>query len=138
MKIQLDELAKALAQSDVRQGYVDLAKGKVVVMADKDMAEEDILNHVFDIEDDWEHYIPLPNVVDGEEREVMQAFAEAQENAGTKERLLSALKGMGGTSRFLRQIRHLLLQKKWEAYLQQHFLAVARDWCEENAVEYEE
>ena len=39
MKVDLKELAAAFAQSDVRQGYVDIRAGKVVMMAD-DMAEE--------------------------------------------------------------------------------------------------
>ena len=66
MKVDLNELAAAFAQSDVRQGYVDLRQGKVILM-DEDMAEEDTLHHAFDMEDDWEHYIPLPNVVDEDE-----------------------------------------------------------------------
>lgn len=137
MKVKLQDVAKAMAHSDMHQGYVDLTNGKVVVMKDE-LAEKDILNHVFNIEDDWEHYVPLPNVVDETERDVMEAFAAQQKNEDVKKRLQEALAGIGGAGRFLRQIRYLLLQKEWDAFLEQHFLAVARDWCEENAIAYEE
>lgn len=137
MKVKLQDVARAMAHSDVHQGYVDLTTGKVVVMKDE-LAEKDILNHVFNIEDDWEHYVPLPNVVDETERDVMEDFAAKQENPEIKQRLQEALEGIGSTGRFHRQIRYLLLQNEWRAFLKKHFLAVARDWCEENAIEYEE
>ena len=56
MKVNLQELAKALAQSDMHQGYIDIESGRVILMQD-DLGEEEALNHVFEIEDDWEHSI---------------------------------------------------------------------------------
>lgn len=94
MKVKLNELADALAKSDVRQGYVDIVRGKVIII-EEDMVEEEALNHVFDIEEDWEHYIPLPNLIDGEEHAVMQKFAQMQRRDDIKERLLAILSGSG-------------------------------------------
>ena len=74
MKVDLKDLAAAFAQSDVRQGYVDIRAGKVVMMAD-DMAEEEAMHHAFAMEEDWEHYIPIPNVMDEDETAMMHAFA---------------------------------------------------------------
>lgn len=136
MKVDLNELAAAFAQSDVRQGYVDLRKGKVILM-DEDMAEEDTLHHAFDMEDDWEHYIPLPNVVDEDEYAMMKAFAEAQ-NKGFRTRLLESLQGTGAVSRFHHQVRRLLLKPAWEKFKLTYLRDVARDWCEENEIAYEE
>ncbi len=136
MKVDLNELAAAFAQSDVRQGYVDLRKGKVILL-DEDMAEEDTLHHALDLEDDWEHYIPLPNVMDEDEHAMMKAFAEAQKE-DFKARLLEALEGQGAVSRFYHQVRHLLLKPAWEEFKLTYLRDVARDWCEENAVSYEE
>lgn len=136
MKINLTELAAAMAQSDVRQSYVDVVKGKVVLLAD-DLNEEDMLEHVLRIEDDWERYIPLPNVMDESIHDLMYGFAESCPRKDTRHRLLNALSGEGAASRFRYQVRRLLLKSAWDTYLKSRLLDFARDWCEENALEYE-
>ena len=136
MKVNLQELARALSQSDMHQGYIDIASGKVIIMQD-DLGEEEVLNHVFDIEDDWEHYIPLPNAVDSEEHNLMESFAQTQPNE-VKVRLLEALQQNGAQLKFRQQIKRLLLKSAWDSFKQEYFVGVARDYCEENALEYEE
>ena len=136
MKVNLQELAKALAQSDMHQGYIDIESGRVILMQD-DLGEEEALNHVFEIEDDWEHYIPLPNAVDSEEHNLMVGFAAAQRE-DVKERLQEILQKSGAQIKFRQQIKHLLLKPAWEKFQQEYFLNVARDYCEENDLEYEE
>lgn len=135
MKVDLKDLAAAFAQSDVRQGYVDIRAGKVVMMAD-DMAEEEAMHHAFAMEEDWEHYIPIPNVMDEDETAMMHAFAESRPREDVKERLREVLQGTGAVTRFHHQVRHLLLKPAWEAFKQDYLMQVARDWCEENDVEY--
>ena len=137
MKIKLRDLAKAMAKSDVHQGYVDIKLGKVIIMQD-DMAEADTLDHIFDIEDDWQHYIPLPNVIDNEAHAIMLGFIEKQARADIKDRLLAVLNSTGAAIKFQQQVRHLLLKSAWENYQQEYFMAAARDWCKENDLEYEE
>lgn len=137
MKVDLKELAAAFAQSDVRQGYVDTAAGKVIMMAD-DLAERDAMHYAMVMEEDWERYIPIPNIMDGDEAAMMRAFAESRPREAVKERLLTALQGAGAVTRFRRQVRHLLLKPAWEFFKQDYLMQAARDWCEENAVEYRE
>ena len=137
MKVDLKELAAAFAQSDVRQGYVDTAAGKVIMMAD-DLAERDAMHYAMVMEEDWERYIPIPNIMDGDEAAMMRAFAESRPREAVKERLLTALQGAGAVTRFRHQVRHLLLKPAWEAFKQEYLMQAARDWCEENAVEYRE
>jgi len=136
MKVNLHELAKALAKSDMHQGYIDIESGKVILLTG-DLGEEEALNHVFEIEDDWEHYIPLPNAVDSEEHNLMEGFAAAQRE-DVKVRLLEILQQPGAKLKFRQQIKHLFLKPGWEKFQQEYFLHVARDYCEENDLEYEE
>ena len=136
MKIHLQDLANALAHSDRQQGYIDIRQGTIVLM--KDMDEEEAMNHAFDIADDLEHYLPLPNAIDEHERNLMQGFAEAQEKAAVRERLLDSLAGAGAASRFRHQVKRLLLRPAWEKYRATQMLSIARDFCEENALEYED
>ena len=137
MKVDLKELAAAFTQSDVRQGYVDTAAGKVVMMAD-DLAERDAMHYAMVMEEDWERYIPIPNIMDEDETAMMHAFAASRPREDVKERLFESLKGAGAVTRFRRQVRHLLLKPAWESVKQDYLMQAARDWCEENAVEYRE
>lgn len=137
MKVKLKELAEAFAQSDVRQGYVDTREGKVVLLPDN-MAEKEAMHHAFIMEEDWERYIPIPNVMDEDETAMMHAFAASRQREDVKERLLTALQGAGAVTRFRHQVRYLLLKPAWEAFKQDYLMKAARDWCEENAVEYRE
>ena len=137
MKVKLNELAAAMRESDMRQSYVDIAKGKVIVLED-DMGEEEALDHVFDIEEDWEHYIPLPNVIDDDMPDIMRGFAESCPREDTKARLLEVLAGPGAVAKFHHQVKHLLLKASWENYLTGRLVEIARDWCEENQLEYED
>lgn len=137
MKINLTELALALAQSDVKQGYIDIEKGKVMLL-DEDMDEEATTDYIFDIEDDWEHYLPLPNAVDEHERRLMEEFAASRERGEVRTRLQQALAGPGGACRFRHQVKRLLLLPAWEAFWAEGLLDVARNLCEENDLEYNE
>ena len=136
MEIDLHKLAEAFLQSDVRQGYIDLAKGEVVLLRD-DIDEAEAEAHVFEIEEDWEHYLPLPNLIDEREREIMASFA-ADAREGVRERLQEALTGAGAAARFRHQVKRLLLQKAWEIHLRESMLEAARDFCQENELAYKE
>ena len=136
MKVNLQELARALSKSDMHQGYIDIASGKVIIMRDAP-GEEEALNHVFEIEDDWEHYIPLPNIADSEGHNLMESFAAVQRDE-VKTRLQEILRQPGAQLKFHQKIKHLLLKSVWEKFQQEYFLNIARDYCEENDLEYEE
>jgi len=127
------------------QGYVDIANGRVVLfgedfsedMADRDESEEERLEHVFSIEDQWQQYVALPNVYD-EEKEIMRRFASDLEDADQRSVLLQVVQGSGAVARFERQLKKMLLTENWQLYMLEYLRNVARDWCEENAIEYEE
>lgn len=136
-KVNLDELAAALEQTDVRQGYVDLAQGRVILLQE-DMGEDAALDHALEIEEDWERYLPLPNVLDEAERDIMASFAASRPREDVRERLQDILAGAGAAARFHRQVHHLLLQPAWEAHKRACLRDIARDWCDENHIEYQE
>lgn len=140
MKISLTELAHAIARSDVVQSYVDLKEGRVIALPDAPVDADDdqaAFDYAMQLEEDYERYIPLANLYDGVEPDAMRAFAEAQ-SAAMQERLLAILDAPGAAPRFRQQVRHLLLEPKWKAFLHDYVKDVARAFCEENEIEYEE
>jgi hypothetical protein len=75
--------------------------------------------------------------VDSEEHNLMESFAAAQRE-DVKARLQEILQKSSAQLKFRQQIKHLLLKPAWEKFQQEYFLNVARDYCEENDLEYEE
>jgi hypothetical protein len=146
LKIKLQDLAHALEQSDVFAGYVDLAEGRVIVCGDQlsPAAEEtgtsdaDQLERALSIEDDWQRYVALPNACDVDMKQVLQQFAATLTGSDSKNELLAALQGAGAVTRSERLLRRLGMEPHWQTYLHHYFIAIARDWCEENNVEYED
>ena len=146
MKINLEDLAYALEKSDALTGYVDLDTGRVVLagedfshaaaMADESDAAQ--LEHALSIEDDWQRYVALPNACDVDMKAILRAFALTVEDAEKKAALLAALEGMGAVTRGERLVRRLEMAAAWRRYLHAYFVAIARDWCEENGIAYEE
>ena len=145
MNIKLEDLVNALEQYDELQSYVDIDNGRVVTLgegfadnpAGREETEEERLSQVFSVEDDWQRYIVLPDIYE-ELRSFMKAFAKDCDDPAGREAPLGALAGPGAISRFERQLRRLALAKQWQAYRRDQLWELARDWCEENAIAYEE
>ena len=143
MEISLQELSAALEKTDILQGYVDTREGRIL-MIEEDVAasldkaaqrEEAHMESVLAIEEDWQRYVPLPNLYDKEIRSIMQGFAE-KAPAETRLALKGALCASAARRRFFHTVRSLSLEKVWREYLSMRLLVLAREWCEENDVAY--
>ena len=135
MNIKLTDLAAAIARSDVVTSYIDTVSGRVLTL-EAEEGDDTAFDHAMRIEEDFERYIPLPDIYDAEEPRAMQAFADAQP-AATRDRLAAILAAPCAAPRFHREVRHLLLEKKRLAFLHSHLLVVAKDFCEENGIAYD-
>ena len=143
MEISLQELSAALEKTDILQGYVDTREGRIL-MIEEDVAasldkaaqrEEAHMESVLAIEEDWQRYVPLPNLYDMEIRSIMQGFAE-KAPAETRLALEGALCASAARRRFFHTVRSLSLEKVWREDLSMRLLVLAREWCEENDVAY--
>ena len=84
MEISLQELAAALEKTDVLQGYADTRDGRIILMGEDESdarteaasREEERMERLLSIEEDWQRYVPLPDIYDAEIRSIMQTFAE--------------------------------------------------------------
>ena len=99
--------------------------------------EEERMERLLSIEEDWQRYVPLPNLYDMEIRSIMQTFAEKAPQEA-RAALEETLRGTSARLRFRRAVQSLSLAAAWQAHLSSSLLALARDWCEENAIAYRE
>ena len=130
MEISLQELAAALEKTDVLQGYADTRDGRIILMGEDESdarteaasPEEERMERLLSIEEDWQRYVSLP------EKAPQEARAALEET----------LRGTSARLRFRRAVQSLSLATAWQAHLSSSLLALARDWCEENAIAYRE
>ena len=145
LEISLQELAAALEKTDVLQGYADTRDGRIILMGEDESdaqteaasREEERMERLLSIEEDWQRYVPLPDIYNAEIRSIMQAFAEKAPQE-TRAALEETLRGASARLRFRRAVQSLSLAAAWQAHLSSSLLALARDWCEENAIAYRE
>ena len=141
MEISLQELAAALEKTDVLQGYADTRDGRIILMgedeSDAASREEERMERLLSIEEDWQRYVPLPDIYDAEIRSIMQTFAEKAPQEA-RAALEESLRGASARLRFRHTVQSLSLAAAWQAHLSSSLLALARDWCEENAIAYRE
>ena len=70
MEISLQELAAALEKTDVLQGYADTRDGRIILMGEDESdarteaasREEERMERLLSIEEDWQRYVPLPDI----------------------------------------------------------------------------
>ena len=145
LEISLQELAAALEKTDVLQGYADTRDGRIILMGEEESdaraeaasREEAHMERLLVLEEDWQRYVPLPDLYDAEIRSIMQAFAERAPEE-VRVALGEALSGASARLRFRRTVQRLSLEAAWQAHLSSSLLMLARDWCEENAIAYRE
>ena len=145
MEISLQELAAALEKTDILQGYADTRDGRIILMgedesdarAEATSREEVRMEWLLSIEEDWQRYVPLPDIYNAEIRSIMQTFAEKAPQEA-RAALEETLRGASARLRFRRAVQRLSLAAAWQAHLSSSLFALARDWCEENAIAYRE
>ena len=146
LRIRLNELVNAFLRSDEAIGYVDIEQGRVIFMGDDapgggidyDADDEAQLSRAMDMEDNWERYVALPNIEDYEMKAQLVSFAGQLEDDVKKEKLFDSLHGVGAITRTKRLIKNLSLDEEWARYRTRCMMALAREFCEENQIEYEE
>ena len=109
LEISLQELAAALEKTDVLQGYADTRDGRIILMGEDESdarteaasREEERMERLLSIEEDWQRYVPLPDIYDAEIRSIMQTFAE-KASQEARAALEETLRGASARLRFRR------------------------------------
>ena len=140
-KIKLADLVKALQIAEEKRGYIDTAEGTIRFYDDAHTegevhdGEEKRLEEVFAIEDNWQRFVVLPDVYDVYERDFLADFLTDQLQ---DQDLVSMLHQYGGVRKVKRHLQANGLSAEWGKFLEQKLYQFARDWCDDNAVDYEE
>ena len=83
-------------------------------------------------------YVPLPSKFDIHEWAIMERFCFTLDDSKTKEMMLDAIHGTGAFRMFKNNIHRFELVEKWYRFREESFKEIAKAWCDENDIPFEE
>ena len=85
------------------------------------------------VDDEW---IAAPSQRDIREYDIMADFANTVTDPHKNELLSVALEGRGAFRRFKDTLHRVSLTEEWYTFKHNAYIEIAREWCEENGIEY--
>ena len=131
-KLNLNEVAEEFEMID----------GQTHLFYNTETGEFDFYGDYMDFDDaDSEKFeddcwIAAPRQYDIGEYDIMVEFAETVTDPHANELLCVALEGKGAFRRFKDTLNRVRLVEEWYAFKRQSYINLAREWCEENELEY--
>jgi hypothetical protein len=151
--VLLKDIVDALEmQSDEFLSFVDLDTGQVETVSRELLGEAEESDDDDDEPDlpDWQmpewelakriassdRFVRLPTKFDVHEWEIMREFSDSVDSDRIREDLLNAIHGAGAFRYFKDTLRRRRMEPAWFAFRTEALAEIARDWCEENHVEW--
>ena len=134
--INLDLIVEALEMTDDETNFFFDRKENDTVMLSPYSDDYKEVSDIID-EDEDDRFIRLPNQREINEYGMMEEFVSGVQNDNQRAALEIAISGRGAFRRFKDTVIRFGIEKKWYAFRDREYLRVAREWCEENDVEYE-
>ena len=134
--INLDIIVEALEMTDNEtEFFFDREKNDTVMLSQYSDDYQQVSDMIDEDEDD--RFIRLPTQREINEYGMMEEFVSSVQNDSQKAALENAISGRGAFRRFKDTVIRFGIEKNWYAFRDKEYLRVAREWCEENDVEYE-
>lgn len=138
MKVKLETVIEAIEMADdTSRGFLNLDTMEIVWLNDYfDSKENERLSE--EIDNHFDRYLALPTQWDVHEYSIMEDFIDSLEDAVTQNKLYRAIRGRGAFRRFKDTVYYLGIEKEWFKYRDEAIENIARRWCNENKIDYEE
>lgn len=153
MKVQISSIIEGIEFQGLEStSYLDLKTREVILIGEEEIyaaeSDDDILEYP-----DWQkepiarakellekpdQYLELPSKYDLHEYRIMEDFIYSIPIEEQRDEMLNLIKGKGAFSRFRDGLERFLLTDKWYRYRDLEIEKFAKEWCEENKIEYED
>ena len=102
--------------------------------------EEYLINKNIDrlIKDNPDRFVQLPSKYELHEWQIMSDFVEEMPDGERKEDLRDSIHGKGAFRKFKYMVERLDLLEDWYAFKSAAYREKAREWCEDNDIDYTE
>ncbi len=153
--VSLNELAQEMQMTfDTMTTYFKRSSGEFIAVTDeyvRAVEEEEplddrpeweqeairITGEVLSSENDGD-YVPLPSRYDIHEYSIMESFCHTVKNTRIASDLFRSISGKGAFSRFKEAIRRHSIEQAWYKYKDEAFREIAKEWCQENDIDWQE
>lgn len=128
--------------SDEWNQYLDIEEMEIVSLpvypfAGKYDEDEEELSEL--IEEGWNvRFFRLPSPYDIHEYHIMEQFIWELPEGRIQDSLEYAIRGRGAFRRFKERIIQYDIEEQWYDYQQEAYRKIAKEWCEDNDLEYED
>jgi hypothetical protein len=150
--VRLSDIVDALeAQFDESRSFLDLDSGEVETVSLDLLSEAEDGEEDLDLpecqEPEWElakriassnRFVRLPTKYDVHEWQIMDDFSRSVQSAKVRDELLDAIHGAGAFRNFKSTLRRRRMEQDWFAFREDALQQIARDWCQEQHVTWEE
>lgn len=151
MRVKLDDILEGMEfQSEESYSYLNCETGEIVYVSREvlGMAEDgeegddlpgwqqDELAIANDIIETFGKYVQLPTSWDIHEYDIIERFCYSLSDQNQRNVLLRAIRGSGAFRRFRDNIERLGITQKWYAFRDEEYREIAKEFCENNSVEY--
>ena len=127
---------------DMAAGEFELINNETNLFYNTETGEFDFYSDYMRIEDadperfEDEVWVAAPQQRDLGEYDIMSDFADTVSDERKNELLNIALEGKGAFRRFKDTLRYVDLENEWYAFKRKAFIKIAKEWCEDNDIEY--
>jgi uncharacterized protein UPF0158 len=143
--VNLQDIVDELSiMSDVMKSFVDRETGEAITVEIEDLHDAEVVDDedadetALAIVKDPGRYAWLPRKYEVNDWEIMREFCETVEPPKRRQELLGAIRGRGAFGHFNDLATDFGILKDWYAFREDALREIAREWCEENEIEYKD
>ncbi|MGE7768204.1 UPF0158 family protein [Peribacillus sp. NPDC096540] len=151
VQVKLKDIIEEMEiQFEESQSFLNIKTGEIILVTSDDLrtAEDDQpfdhlpdwqqenLKVANDVVENFENYIELPTKYDVNEYEMMEDFCLTVGDLRKQNTLLLEIKGKGAFRRFKDKIINLDIEDQWFSYRDERYKQIAKEWCQDNNVNY--
>lgn len=133
--IDLDIIIEGLETVDDETTMFFDRKMGDTVMLNPYVGDYEVLSEAIEADED-DRFIRLPSRQDINEYGMMEDFIDRLPDGRRKDTLYRAISGRGAFRRFKDTIDRFDLSEQWYAFRDRGYARVAKEWCEENDIDY--
>lgn len=153
MRVKLADILEGMEfQSEESYSYLNRETGEIVYVSREMLAaaeddeegddlpgwQKDELKIANNIIENVGKYAQLPTSWDIHEYDIIERFCYSLPDQNQRDFLLGAIRGSGAFRRFRDNIERLGITQKWYAFRDEAYKDIAKEFCENNSVDYVE